>query len=435
VEHFIAYAPYVRTLNMVFKSRDGKALMKQLQDRYGAGMGNYIKEYINEKANPTAENNRHATDNLVKTLRGRTASAYLAWKISGVLKQAVTSPWPYLQYMNPAEYAGACIQFYRDPKAMTEFIKEKSIFMATRSFDPMVKLIREQQEMNRNKALGKIDQFNNLGMKGLEMIDWAAVAPGWLVIYNREMARLQNANAALPTGEQLSMADMEYEAVARADDIVRLTQPSGRDTDQSPMHKNAPQAVKALLQFTQSLNTIWQNIRYDMPAAMREGQMLQVVGGLTGYILAGVSLGLLTEGLGGDDDDEKKKIAWQRQLLYYSFTQFTDAVPFIGDAVTKAWEGIATGRVQWSGGNNMFPVLKEFQGAVGAVTKTGQKLAEGDGNAAGDAALKALLHLEAGFAYTLGLPQSGLNELGRAAGIGDGDGELGFNPEAFFGRR
>jgi hypothetical protein len=435
-EHFIAYAPYVRSLNMVFKSRDGKALMQRLQDRYGAGMGNYIKEYINEKASPAAENNRHASDNFVKAMRGRTASAYLAWKISGVLKQLAASPWPYLQHMSPLEYAGACIRFYQNPKGMTDFIKEKSVFMNTRSFDPVVKLIREQQALNRNKALGKIDQFNNLGMKGLEMVDWACVAPGWLVIYNREMARLQKADEGLAADRQLSMADMEYEAAAKADDIVRLTQPSGRDTDQAPMFKNAPQAMKAFLQFTQSLNVIWQNIRYDMPAAVREGQALQAAGCLTGYILAGASLGLLAEGP-GDGDDEKKNAAWQRQLLYYSFTQFTDAVPFIGDAVTKAWEQLATGRVQWSGGYNLFPVVNEIRKTAGAVTRAGQGLAGGDGEAAKEAALKALLSLETGFAYSLGLPQSGAKELLLGIGIDPLSGDLDpdFNPGAFAGRR
>jgi hypothetical protein len=436
VEHFIAYAPYVNTLNAVFKNRDGKAMMQQVQDRYGAGMGNYLKEYINEKANPTAENNRHSSDNIVKAMRGRTASAYLAWKISGVLKQFATSPWPYLQHMNPLEYANACTQFYSHPKAMSDFIREKSIFMATRTFDPIVKLIREQQALNRNKTLGKLDQFNNFGMKGLEMVDWACVAPGWLAVYNREIARLRNANEGLAADQQLSMADMEYEAVARADDIVRLVQPSGRDTDQAPMFKNTPQAMKALLQFTQSLNVIWQNIRYDnrIPGAIQEGRVLQLVGCYTGYILAGVALGLLTEGLGGDDDD-KKKIAWQRKLLYYSFTQFTDAVPFIGDGVTKTWEQAATGRVQWSGGDNIFPVLKEVTGTVQSAIKTGQKLGEGDGEAAKKAAWKVLEHFEAGLAYSLGAPQSGGKELLRAIGIGDGDGELEFNPGAFAGRR
>jgi hypothetical protein len=276
-------------------------------------------------------------------------------------------------------------------------------------------------------------------MKGLEMVDWACVAPGWLAVYNREMARLQKVNAGLAADQQLSMADMEYEAVAKADDIVRLTQPSGRDTDQAPMFKNTTQFMRAFLQFTQSLNVIWQNIRYDnkIPGAIQEGRVLQLVGCYTGYILAGVALGALAEGLDWEDEDEKKKTAWQRKLLFYSFTQFTDAVPFIGDAVTAAWEQAATGRVRWSGGDNLFPVLKEIKGTAGSAIKTGQELAKGDGEAAAKAAWKALGHFEAGLAYSLGAPQSGAKELLRAAGLDpwNWDWDPEFNPGAFAGRR
>ncbi|MDR2210253.1 MAG: hypothetical protein LBO65_02115 [Spirochaetaceae bacterium] len=48
--------------------------------------------------------------------------------------------------------------------------------MANRTFDPVIKIIREQQALNRNKHFGRLNQFNNLEMKGLEMIDWACPA-------------------------------------------------------------------------------------------------------------------------------------------------------------------------------------------------------------------------------------------------------------------
>jgi hypothetical protein len=235
------------------------------------------------------------------------------------------------------------------------------------------------------------------------------------------------------------MEDMEYEAVAKADDVVRLTQPSDRDTDQAPMYKNTPQAMRALLQFTQSLNVIWQNLRYDnkIPGAIREGRALQLAGCYAGYVLAGVSLMLLTEGLGGDDDDKEQRTPWQRRLLFHSFTQFTDAVPFVGDAVAKAWEAAVTGRVQWSGGDNLFPAAKEAGLAVASLAKAAYKRGDGEGKAAETAAVNALEHFMAGLAYFLGLPLSGGKELGRAFGLDpwDGDWEPGFNPGAFAGRR
>jgi hypothetical protein len=122
--------------------------------------------------------------------------------------------------------------------------------------------------------------------------------------------------------------------------------------------------------------------------------------------------------------------------LFYSFIQFTDAVPFIGDAVTAAWEQAATGRVRWSGGDNLFPVLKEGGLTLESLAKTAYKLGEGDGEAAAKAAWKALGHVEAGLAYSLGAPRSGAKELLRAAGLDpwNGDWEPEFNPGALLGR-
>jgi hypothetical protein len=227
---------------------------------------------------------------------------------------------------------------------------------------------------------------------------------------------------------------MEEEAVRIADDIVRMTQPSGRDTDLSPLFKRGSELQKILLQFQTSLNVIWQNIRYDMPAAFAEGNVLQGVGIITGYVLAGVSMGLLTEGLGGDDDDEKKKVAAWRQLVYFSFTQASDSVPLLGNDLTNLWSTIMTGRRQYTG-TNFFPVITEAASTLNYSMKGAEKLSEGDYEAMRKNWFKALGKLEAGFAYSFGLPQSGLKELGRAAGIGDGDGELGFNWQAFMGRR
>ena len=103
-EHFIAYAPYVRELNRVYKSRDAEYTRRYIENRYGAGMVKYIEDYINEIANPNANKIRNAGDELLRTLRGKTAPAYLAWKASAIIKQGATSPWPYMQFVNPAEY-------------------------------------------------------------------------------------------------------------------------------------------------------------------------------------------------------------------------------------------------------------------------------------------------------------------------------------------
>jgi hypothetical protein len=113
-------------------------------------------------------------------------------------------------------------------------------------------------------------------------------------------------------------------------------------------------------------------------------------------------------------------------------TQFTDAVPVIGEIVTSAAEKVITGRRTFQGQQNIWPVAQKtktgIENAFGIFreddpVKRQQKFAKAAGNFAEAVGI------------VFGLPVSGAKELGRAFGAGDGDGEPGFNPGAFAGRR
>ncbi len=458
-EHFIAYAPLVRTLNATYKSRDAGGARQRIQNRYSEYMVKYIDDYINELANPNPNGQKSDLDVIARSLRGKTASAYLAWRASNVMKQLVTSPAPFFQYINPAEYAKASFDMMRDFKGLSDLIKLKSAFMASRVFDPMVDVIKEQQDKATNKAGYAISKFNNIGLKGLEMVDWACVAPGWLTVYRRELNRIDQeqerlyqekmteyqkpeytdvlptdeAKAAKAESEIMGKDEIEAEAVRIADDIVRLTQPSGRRVDLAPLFKaNGPNSEigKIFLQFQTSLNVIWQNIRYDVPWAIKNQQYQQVCGAVFGYMVAGIALGMMTEWF--DDDDEEKDKA--KKALYWSLTQFTDSVPIIGSQVSGLAEKMITGKGTFFN-SNLFPVLSEFTYGIQQATTAAQKAGEGNDEAAKKAWAKAVVNISEGLGMTFGLPVSGAKELGRAAGIGDGDSKLSFNPGVFFGRK
>ena len=276
------------------------------------------RHYINEIANPNATGQKTQLDKVVRMLRGKTAPAYLAWKTSGILKQAVTSPWPCLQYVNPVEYASAAFDLMK--KGTAESIKAKSAYMNSRRFDPIIDLVHEAESKATNKVSAGISKFNMIGMQGLEIVDWCSVAPGWLATYRKTLAQLEKTNATLKEVDMRTQEDMEEQAVAKADEMIRMCQPSARAFDLSPLLKsNGPHSelVKALLQFQTSLNVIYQNIRYDIPYAARHGEWKQVVGIVGYYAAAGISLGLLTEGLAGDDEEDKE-LKNLRKFIYYS---------------------------------------------------------------------------------------------------------------------
>jgi hypothetical protein len=456
-EHLLAYGPIVQTLNSVFKGYHAGELRQALKKRWGKAADDRIGKTIAEFANPNPTRQRHALDNIVRMLRGKTATAYLAWKTSGVLRQLMTSPWPYLQEIPPQQYLAACIEVAAGAGKINDIIREKSIYMKNRDFDPMVKLIREAMENNDNAFLSKLDKFNTIGMKGLEWVDWICVAPGWLAVYRKELGNVAKEQEAkyqellqkyqgseyadvLPTmeskanralSETLNEEQQDAEAVARADDAVRRMQPSSRSTDLAPLYKGRTEVFNVFLQFQTALNVIWQNIRYDLPLAVKNKQVLTVVGMVAGYMMAGICLGMLSEiGNDDDDDDEERKLA--RRILFYSFTQFTDAVPVIGDEVTKQLERLITGKTSYTGQNNFLPVVQKAFGGAGNIAGA---LWEEDPEKKRKRYIRAVQNMGEAAGIAFGLPVSGAKELGRAAGIGDGDGELDLYWQALLGQR
>lgn len=455
-EHFINYASYVRELNRVYKSRDAQYLRRFIENRHGKAALEYIDNYIAEVANPNATSATGAIDSFVKLLRGKAAPAYLSWKASSIIKQAATSPAPYMQFITPVEYLKACFDIIASKGTLNDDIKEKSVFMENRTMDPLLDLVKEQLEAKTNKIEHKFNQIGAIGMQGLEWIDWACVAPGWLACYRKKFAELVKANDPSLIEEQiiaennkldpsdparltkdeiraevesrlLSEDDLEKEAVHYADDCTRLCQPSNRSVDLAPLFKNKEknsEIGKAVLQFQTSLNVIWNNIRYDIPYAVRQKKFKQIAGMIFGYIFAGILVNSITEGykVNEEDDEEKQQLDRLRKFLYYSTTQFTDAIPVIGGAVTQANSKIIGGNKGFASSSaDIFPMFTKVIDGTKAITKGDwEKAAWKYGEAAG---------------LATGLPVSGTKEVLYAAGIGDKDGQLEFNPESFLGRR
>lgn len=443
-EHFVAYAGLVREYNRVFDSRDALGMMQDIENRYGHAMTDYIKSYIKEVANPKLMEPKKGLDKVMHIMRGNTAPAYLGWKFSSILKQGIESPAPFMQFVNPAEYMHAAIKMATD-KNTRESIERKSAFMKSRVFDPMVDLINENVEKSFNKPGYVIKKFQQVGMSGLEWIDWACVAPGWLAVYDKEYRKLQETEqnryearvAELTeqnetrngkfrmTEEQIKQQamddvaqDIEEAAVLKADDCVRLCQPSNRNVDLAPMFKNNSEAAKAVLQFQTALNVIWQNIRYDIPYAMRKKEWKQVVGMILGYVMAGVMSGVVCSGLLKDDDEPEDTA---KRLGYYATTQFLDSVPIVGGNLERLAERAITGEGGPMFGSSLWPTFDKYYNAASAFIKEDYE--------------KALKNMTQGLAISLGLPLSGTKEAAALLGIGDGDGELELNPGALAGRR
>jgi hypothetical protein len=458
-EHLMAYGHFVRNLHAVFKSRgsDTRAILESLKNRWGQPAIDWINGFIDEKANPTAGVTRNS--GLMRLMRGKTATAYLAGKISSILKQKVSSPCPYLQEgLRPDMYIAACLECAEGFGKVNDFIRKESNYMRTRDFDVMLKLMRDAQAMTKTPWGRRIDKVNNFLMKGLAWADWSSVAPGWLVKYRMETARLtaerdaeyqtnlakyreakyaglyttEEAIAQKAMEETRSADDVRREAVALADDMVRRLHPSSRNTDQSPMFNQGKEFVSALLQFQNALGVIYKNLRYDIPLYVKEKQVMKIVGMVTGYAMAGIGMALLAD-WPFDDEDKDEEGYLARWAVFNSLTQFSDSVPFIGSAiVTPNLERVIRGKKGYQWNSSMFPVAQK---AADSLSWFASLPWEDDPEKRGEKFRKAALTFGEAAGIYKGLPVSGIKEAGRVFGIGDGDGEFDFYPQAFFGQR
>jgi hypothetical protein len=246
------------------------------------------------------------------------------------------------------------------------------------------------------------------------------VMAGWRVLYRKEYDRLsKDPESAKMTAEERSAKAVEY-----ADNIVDETQPNCRAENIAPMFKGGGTFQKAYFQFQHALSVIWQQTRYDLPAKIRRRQYGQAAGQVAGYAAAGILLGIAKEGF--DDDDDEKKTAGK--IGKWALSQFTDSAPFVGGLLADAVETMLAGKAPYGFASETFPALGTAGDALNMMIRAGQ---EEDA----ERFKKALWLAARSAGYLTGLPAIGLQDAGKLAGIGDGDGNLSLEPQTLLGRK
>ena len=391
-EHLIENAAYVKQLRSVFASRTSKEVARAIDQAYGTSLRKEIVDYIELIANPNKSEPKTNFDKAVKAFRGRTGAAYLGWKTSGIILQAITSPMPGLSEINPAKLTAAYLQIGAHPIETINMINEKSIFMKKRTMDMIVdEAIQRRSQWNQNRFQKIMNKQEEIGQIGLTLVDRYAVAGNWLAMYN--MTLQENLENGMDT------AVAEAAAVQRADNFILRTQPVGDSTEMASMFRKGNELTKAVLQFQASLNVIWNNIVPDTIGFARNKEYGKIVGTMVGYAMAGVILGLVADGF-DDDDDTKKKIL---KLSYWSITQQLSSVPLVSvSGIDGLVQKLITGKSEYSGvGVTIFPGVDKTVQAITAMSQGNwEKAASKAGEAAG---------------IFLGAPTSAIKQYARAA--------------------
>ena len=384
-EHLIEHAAYIKQLHNVFNFYGSKEVVSAMDNAFGTALRREIADYIDIVSDPYKGNKIEGKDKLIRTLRGNIGSAYLGWKMSGIVLQAITSPFPGLSELNPAELIGAYMQIARHPIEAIKMINNKSIMMKNRTMNMIIdESLQRRSKWDRNKAQKAFDKFEEVGQLGLTLVDRYAVAGSWLGMYYKTL------NANITAGMSSDVA--EQSAIKTADDFILRTQPVGDKTELASMFRGNNEAMKALLQFQTSLNVIWNNLTADTIGFVHNGEYSKLIGTFSGYILAGTILGMVSDGF--SDDDNK----WWKKLIYWAMSQELSSMPVFGSAIDNIAEKLITGNASYTTqGVSIFPAVDKVFQSISAISK-------GDWQ-------KALQRATEGAEIFTGLPYSGIKEI------------------------
>lgn len=378
-EHLIEFAGYIKKLRQVFQGNGSSELRRAVDIRYTSALMPQIDSYIDLVANPETRPRRNSSDEIFKNLRGQTGAAYLGWKLSGLVLQAITSPAPGFSELKPWEVFSAYASIGMHPLESIEFINSRSIMMKNRTMNPIIdEVVRRKNEWGQTKGQRIYSKFMDVGQMGLTMVDRYAVAGSWMAMYQRTL------NEQLKAGSDSVYA--EAAAIQKADEFILRTQPTGDVTELASLFRNQNEAAKTILQFQTSLNVIWNNLTANVIGMARQKKFSQIIGTFLGYAVAGLVLGMVQDGY-DDDDETKDKVL---KSLYWSLTQGLDSVPIVGSVVDGVVQKMVTGESSWatSRGVSVSPALDKVVQGLNAVMKKDwqtaiSKTAEGAGIVAG----------------------------------------------------
>lgn len=353
-EHLLAFLEYTRLLDRIFENAFGentRMLRETIESSYGPAMMREIDTYLKEVANPSAgkiADDMKRAGKLLKAMRGNMYAATFGFRVSSIINQAITSPAPFLGAVRADEYARAAFRFMAHPNEMWAYVCERSSFMANRDMDVAQGIIRDAKESEgQSEFMQKYYSALEVSMLGMQYTDRFTVAIGWLAIYDKEIQRLGG-----ETPENIR------QAVKKADEYVQETQPQSDVTELSPIVKSDSWSLIA--PFQSALNTVWQNVTYDIPTAFKNGRYAEAIGTIVGYMIGGIMLALVHGDLVPDEDDEKKGWSIARRIFNAGISQFVEGAPLMGDTLSSIIKMVITGEKDFYYGSNDIPLASSL---------------------------------------------------------------------------
>ncbi|MGE0074119.1 MAG: hypothetical protein AB7S52_02745, partial [Sphaerochaetaceae bacterium] len=336
-EHFIQWADWTRDMNYLLAKG---AVGRMIDMNHGPKFLNVVQEYVNDVGSP--QSILDDIDRIGSKIISNAAVAALSLNFLTMLKQLPSFSSALRGDIGAIELANVALRL-TNPETQREavkFIHNMSPYMLKRSISVEVD---KYNASDFDSFVGrKIQAFNeNIGMKGIQMMDQVAVNTLWLAAYDTYVRRNPNS---------LEEEALKKEAAFRATQLISETQPTSIVNDLSSLQRKKSPWVRAALLFSnqlfQYINMVW----YDLPTSARAyiatknpNEMRKMFGVVTNMAISG-GLIMLVSGVAfrGDDDDEEYWDRIKREMLKMTASY---TIPIVGNAVSQGVSGFYGGEL------------------------------------------------------------------------------------------
>ena len=305
-EKFAGSAELVRDLHNIFGDRDVREAITQ---KFGSTTNDLILGYINAFTNPNFYKTGDGLSRLSRFLRGNMAISYLAFNAVTVLKQA-PSLGLFLAESGPVHLISAMAKFSASPAQMIRDTHARDPQMAERS---IARYIEELKLEDRNAIYRAIKKVGTAGMYGIMAMDKAVTTIGWNAVYDSQIAH----------------GASQAEAIEAAQNAVLRTQPAARAKDLASIYRSN-EGFNWFLMFSNQLNQIWNITAYDIPSAVKNGEIMYAMSMATGVALSGLAIGVISKAAMPEDWEETGEMI---------LSQMISSIPFLGREVQSGMDG------------------------------------------------------------------------------------------------
>jgi hypothetical protein len=340
-EHFIAYARLTRDQQAILSRRPSKEEVSSGKSGLYDSLENLIRQNWGADAWKALDGYRrlYVTPDAViaDSMLSGTASAfakggsvtYLCYSLGTMIRNFSSVFRAISAVKNPVYLLKACAELAWRRDEMLAEVYALDPQMKNRKGNPMIEALKTlRRESKGNRALDAAgrasDKFESAGFAPMEYTDRWIAAVTWKATYYQETA------GGKSHGEARDAAQ---------DAVLSLMQPASVYEMPALWRESGLARIATL--FTTDLAQEWNMKVYDLPQAIRRGDLGQALATLTALTLSAFFVHWLREGPPPDDDEGF--LNWWRDFFV---KRNLDSVPLFGKGLTAAYEWAAYGRAQ-----------------------------------------------------------------------------------------